>query len=58
MLKDDAVRNMKIRSRDVRGKFGLWDNVYDRKVIRALNCNASWEPNRYRQKKGSVMGKT
>ncbi len=45
LLKDDSVRNMKYKAKDVRGKFGLWDNVYDRRVIRALDCNAKWEPN-------------
>jgi cation transport regulator ChaB len=45
-LKDENVRNIKIRPKDVRGQFGLWDNVYDKRVIRALDCNARWEPNR------------
>ena len=45
--REDATRNLKMKGKEVRGMFGLWDNVYDRRVIRALDVNSKWEPNRH-----------
>ncbi len=51
MLSDDSVRHANLRMKDVPEKYGLWDNVYDKRVVRALDCNASWQPNRKEQER-------
>lgn len=45
-MNDDTVRHLNLRIKDVPEKYGLWDNVYDKRVIRVLDCNSSWKPNR------------
>ncbi len=54
MLNDDSVRHMNMRMKEVPEKYGLWDNVYDKRVIKSLDCNAQWQPNRKEQEKRSV----
>ena len=51
MLNDDSTRHQNLRMKEVPEKYGLWDNVYDKRVIRALDCNATWQPNRKEQER-------
>jgi len=46
MLNDDSVRHLNMRIKEVPEKYGLWDNVYDKRVVRVLDCNAQWAPGR------------
>ena len=41
----DATRS-NVEIKEVRGLFGLWDQVYDRRVVRTLETNSKWIPNR------------
>ncbi len=46
MLNDDSVRHLNLPRKELPERYGLWDHVYDRRVIRTLDCNAQWTPNR------------
>ena len=35
-----------MRKKDVKQKYGLWDNVYDKRVVRTLDTNTKWVPNK------------
>jgi hypothetical protein len=46
MLDEDATRHLQLKMREIPAEYGLWDRVYDKRVIRSLDCNAKWTPNR------------
>lgn len=45
-LNDDTMRNLNMKMKEVPERYGLWDDIYDKRVIRALDCNLQWKPNR------------
>ena len=51
LLNDDSMRHLNMRTKEVPQKYGLWDNVYDKRVIRTLDTNAQWKPSRREREK-------
>ncbi|TRY61666.1 hypothetical protein TCAL_05747 [Tigriopus californicus] len=45
-LDEANTRHLNVKLKKIPEMYGLWDNIYDRRVIRALDCNAKWIPNR------------
>ena len=51
LLNDDSMRHLNMKAKEVPQKYGLWDNVYDKRVIRSLATNAQWKPSRREREK-------
>eukprot|EP00095_Tigriopus_kingsejongensis_P010898 maker-scaffold348_size200312-snap-gene-0.24 protein:Tk10898 transcript:maker-scaffold348_size200312-snap-gene-0.24-mRNA-1 annotation:"neuronal calcium sensor 2-like" len=45
-LDETSTRHLNMKTKQIPELYGLWDNIYDRRVIRTLDCNAKWVPNR------------
>ena len=51
LFDDESVRHLNMKKKEVAAKYGLWDNVYDKRVVRTLDCNSKWAPNRSSKRK-------
>ena len=51
LFNDEEVRHLNMKKKEVKNKYGLWDNVYDKRIIRTLDTNTKWAPSKKENEK-------